>query len=309
MYGLLKLVSNLFASPLRRRTKAPMRLRAEVLEARQLLAGDLTFLSAAITSVAPFVDDTSKLIVQYDYSVANMGDQPVIGDVVLRGVFSQDEIYGNGDDTDANGIILFETNIAPAGIFSSNWRSFLISPAEMQTTTKLLLKIDSSNIINEGNENNNTFVLTMPQLARIETSSGEQSGQRKKPVVIDGDASYVDADGGDAAQPVITLTLEGQAPSDLTFGLKKSKTDQGTLRLKKNSIRIGKQLIGTITPGEAPYWRTLTITTPLNPKVIKLIVNNLTVRSKMGGSLTLSFQVRENPNLLSTPSYKGVTLS
>lgn len=303
------LLLKLIGSPPRRRMR-PIRasLNPETLEARQLLAGDLTILNGALTEVS--VDQFNAINVIANFTVANIGDQDISADnVVFQAFVSADQVFGNGDDFVVGG------NSANVNLVASASVNRVISGtsnlSDYQASNFLLIKVDYANTVVEGDETNNVIAIPLPHLPLVDTSDGQTAGATNKVIVVDPLLTVSDADTQNFNGGSLRVSVANDQGDNNILAVKKTKTPAGTLRRVKDELRVGKTVIGTVTGGTGAQPLLIHFNTHVTAQDIQEIARVITLRGKKGvtGPRTVQFQVIE-PTIVSGPiSTKVVNLS
>lgn len=307
---MFSILPNFFGGESRRRARREYRATSiETPEHRQLLAADLTIPSAnaAILEISPH--DATLLNISASFLASNIGDQSAVGDVTFQAFLSADQIFGNGDDFAAGGNSA-GLDLEPAASIN---RVISGTPAatEYLASNFLLIKVDFSDSIAEGNESNNVVAIPLPRLPFLATSNGQTTGQTKKTVVVDSQITFTDADSNNFNGGALRVSvLDDQADNNI-LSLAKTKTSSGILRISKGQLRIGKTVIGTVTGGINAEPLIITFTTQTSKSTIQTIAAAITLRGKKGvaGVRTVNFQVFE-PTIIAGPvATKLVNLS
>lgn len=292
------------------RRTVPIRawLTAEALEARQLLAGDLTILNGALTEV--LVDQFNAINLIANFSVANIGDQDISADnVAFQAVVSADLVFGNGDDFAVGGNSGLVDLVASASV--GRVISGTSNLSEYQASNFLLIKVDFANTVVEGDETNNVIAIPLPRLPLIDTSDGQTAGATNKVIVVDPSLTVSDADTQNFNGGSLRVSIANDEGENNILAVKKTKTAAGTLRRVKEELRVGKNVIGTVTGGSGAQPLVIHFNTHVTAQDIRGIASVITLRGKKGvtGPRTVQFQVIE-PTIVSGPiSTKVVNLS
>lgn len=292
----------------RRINRARTSVAIELLEARQLLAGDLTITSGALADVS--VDQNNSVNVAASFVLTNIGDQTITVDgVAFQAFLSADQIFGNGDDLAAGGN---SANLdLGEGAFTNRILSGTTTLSNYLASNFLLIKADFSEIVTEGDENNNVIVIPLPRLPKIATSDGQTTGPTKKPVIVDPQLTFSDADTADFNGARLQVLVIDDSADNNVLSLKKTKTAAGTLRFAKGALRVGKSVIGSVTGGTNAEPLIINFNSNVTAQNIQAIASAITLSGKKGvtGLRTVQFQVVEATVVTGPVSTKDVLLS
>lgn len=306
--SLTQLLNVIGGVPRRRADPHRALLSIETLEARQLPAGDLTIVNGVLADIA--VDQANSVNVAASFFVENVGDQTIMADdVVFQAFLSADQVFGNGDDFAAGGNSADLTILAGASVN----RVISGTPAlsEYLASNFLLIKVDVSDVAAEGNENNNVIAIPLPRLPLIDTSDGQTTGITKKAVVVDPLLTFTDADTLDFNGASLRVSVANDSADNNVLSLKKTKTAAGTLRRVQGELRLGKNVIGSITGGTNAEPLNINFNSHVTAQDIRTIASAITLAGKKGvvGLRTVQFHVVEATVVTGPISTRQVLLS
>lgn len=251
----------------------------ESLEPRQLLAAaDLTLADEALVSIEPagvnvHIDSTVRVV--------NSGTAALFAnDVELSAVLSVDSIFGNGDDVELD-LDLLDLNL-PAGTVANGHLTGTVNQEHYLAAHFLLIKIDPADEVGEVSENNNTAVLALPHLPTLTASPGQTVGKTNRMLRVDPGMTFTDSPSQSFDGGQLRVSIADDLGDHNILSIKRIKTDAGILRRRQNELRLGDEVIGTISGGTNTQPLVISFTGNVHASQIEQTASAVSLKGKKG---------------------------
>lgn len=289
-----------FRQPVRRRSRTHAGHCLEALESRELLAAD-----AALTAIVLNSVDSDSL--SYTVTIGNVGDAAMnANDVTLQGYLSEDDVL-DGGDIPASGYGVDINLLANLALLTTKSSTYTLE--NYNSHAYLIVTLDPSNNLGQ-NTANNTIAIALPPLPGVTVENTVTVGKVGKTIIVDPAISYFGSSNADGS--VITVDVVGNSPELDVLSLKKRKTDDGVLKRKGDTLKLGKNVIGTITGGTEGEDLVITLTAEgVNAKRMQEIMSSVTLKGakKTPGLRAVGFQITQPTQVEGVRTPKGISLN